>query len=89
MSKANENGKIFGSLLLGTIVGALAGILFAPKSGKETRDDLMTEADKLRAELEKYANDFSEKAKQAKADLEERLRKTEKDIQKLNEDLKA
>ncbi len=87
MSKSSENGKIFGSLLLGTIVGAVVGILFAPKSGKETRDELMAEAEKLRGELEKYANDFSDKAKQARADLEERLRKTEKDIESLDEDL--
>ncbi len=87
MSKASENGKILGSLFLGALVGAVAGILFAPKSGKETREELMAEAEKLKVEIEKYANDFSEKAKKARADLEERLRKTEEDIADLNDQL--
>jgi gas vesicle protein len=41
----NENGASgFGWFLAGLGVGALVGVLYAPKSGKETRDDLMTGA---------------------------------------------
>ncbi len=31
-------GSVFGAFLLGGLVGAVLGLLFAPRSGKETRD---------------------------------------------------
>ncbi len=34
----------FGWFLAGLGIGALVGVLYAPKSGKETRDDLMASA---------------------------------------------
>lgn len=47
---------------VGGIVGAMAGILFAPKSGKETREDIKKYYDEMRdkimEELEK-AGDFT------------------------------
>jgi len=36
----NKKGKFARGALLGALVGAVAGVLFAPKSGKETRDDI-------------------------------------------------
>jgi gas vesicle protein len=39
--------------ILGALVGAVAGILFAPKSGKETREDLKQQATKAKSETEK------------------------------------
>ena len=38
--KANGNGKFILGAALGAIGGAIAGVLFAPKSGKETRKDI-------------------------------------------------
>lgn len=40
--------NIFKGLILGTLVGGVLGILFAPKSGKETRDDLKKLAEKAK-----------------------------------------
>ncbi|HOG64937.1 MAG TPA: YtxH domain-containing protein [Spirochaetota bacterium] len=36
----NENGKTAVAFLLGVIAGGVLGIMFAPKSGKETRESL-------------------------------------------------
>lgn len=36
----NDKGLGIGSLALGAIAGAVAGILLAPKAGKETRQDI-------------------------------------------------
>ncbi|HEY1074576.1 MAG TPA: YtxH domain-containing protein [Patescibacteria group bacterium] len=36
----NKRGSMMGAALLGAALGAAAGLLFAPKSGKETRQDL-------------------------------------------------
>lgn len=37
---ADNKWSAFGAFLCGAALGALAGIYFAPKSGKEMRDDL-------------------------------------------------
>lgn len=36
----DDKGAILTAFVLGGIVGAVAGLLLAPKSGKETREDL-------------------------------------------------
>jgi gas vesicle protein len=41
---ANDNQQAFGWFLAGLGLGALVGILYAPKSGKETRDDIIATA---------------------------------------------
>ena len=51
MSKNNKSG--LGKFLLGAGIGVGLGILFAPKSGKETRADLKKKMDDL---LEKAKN---------------------------------
>ncbi len=87
MSRYNETGAILGSLFVGALAGAVAALLLAPQSGKETRDRLADEAEKLKEEIEKYASDFSDKAKQAKADLEDKLKRTEAQLRDVEEEL--
>jgi len=41
---ANENQQAFGWFLAGLGIGALVGILYAPKSGRETREDIVATA---------------------------------------------
>ena len=45
----NKMGK---GLILGTIAGVIGGLLFAPKSGKETRTELKDKLDKATADME-------------------------------------
>lgn len=85
MSHSNNTGGILGSLIVGALAGAVAALLLAPQSGKETRGKLKAEAEKLREELKRYADDFSEKAQQAKADLEEKLKRTEEELKNAND----
>jgi gas vesicle protein len=40
----NESGAGFGWFLAGLGIGALIGVLYAPKSGKETREELVSGA---------------------------------------------
>lgn len=49
--------------------GFVAGILTAPKSGKETRADLKKKADELKTEAGKYANKTKAAAKDAASSL--------------------
>ncbi len=64
-------GKGFGYFLAGVGVGALVGVLTAPRSGEETRDYLSQKADEGRKyaqrkarELRERAEDFVERGKQ-------------------------
>ena len=41
---ATDNQQAFGWFLAGLGLGALVGILYAPKSGRETREDILTSA---------------------------------------------
>lgn len=48
--KARENKarkKVLAGLAVGAVVGAAAGVLLAPKSGKETREDIANAAKQL------------------------------------------
>ena len=42
-----NNGKIIAGVLVGTAIGALAGLLFAPKKGVKTRAILADKAKEL------------------------------------------
>ncbi|HUC96789.1 MAG TPA: YtxH domain-containing protein [Candidatus Saccharimonadales bacterium] len=65
-----SKGKFAVGAMFGAVVGVVAGVLTAPKSGKETRDELKAKAEKAKAEVGKKAeyaaskaNDISKEAK--------------------------
>lgn len=89
MKKENGMCNVFTGLLIGAAAGAAAGILLAPHSGKETRDKLRNEADRMRKELEKYSNDFSERACKIKEGIEERLSDLKNKLQSSADDFKS
>jgi gas vesicle protein len=47
----SQRSKVFGAAVTGLIAGAIAGILLAPKSGKETRQDIARLAGRMKADL--------------------------------------
>ena len=53
-------GKKTGGFLLGAFIGSVAAattaLLFAPKSGKELREDLAVKADELKEQLSEYVD---------------------------------
>jgi gas vesicle protein len=55
----NDSGiNGLGWFLAGLGIGALAGVLYAPKSGKETRDDLASQARDAKEKANQYANQY-------------------------------
>lgn len=77
MSK-NKSG--FGKFLLGAGIGVGLGILFAPKSGKETRQDLKEKMDDL---VEKAKNI---KAEDIKATIEAKVQEIKEDLKNLDKE---
>ncbi len=61
----NESGVGgFGWFLAGLGIGALVGVLYAPKSGKETRDDIVAGALDARERANEYYNQGVQQAGQ-------------------------
>ena len=55
-------GKFGIGLIIGAVAGAVAGFLTAPKSGKETREDIKRRAGNAKEEATKRVNEAREKA---------------------------
>lgn len=86
MSK-DDNSIIFGmGLLAGVVSGIVAAILYAPKSGKETREELKTIVNDF---AQKHAPEIKEAKKQAMESLDMMKYKLEKQYNKINDHLKA
>ena len=57
-------GHFFMGFLIGNFLGALAGILFAPKPGKELRSDIKEKGSEVLKDAEDIYADASTKAKE-------------------------
>jgi gas vesicle protein len=62
MGDDSNAGSKFSFFLVGLSVGALVGVLFAPKSGDETREYLSDRADEGREYAQKKARELRERA---------------------------
>lgn len=65
---SDRGDGFFKGFVIGGIIGAITGILLAPKSGRETRDDLGEEAEKL---FTQSKSDFEHARKAAMKSFEE------------------
>lgn len=92
----SKNRKFGFGIILGAIAGVIAGFLTAPKSGKETREDIKKKAHEVKGsaerklkdahkELGKLIDDTSAKAEKLKGQARDEL----KDLTSKAEDLKA
>jgi gas vesicle protein len=60
----NQQGHFFMGLLIGGALGVLAGIFFAPKSGKELRSDIKEKGSKVVKDAREMYADAGTKAKE-------------------------
>jgi gas vesicle protein len=91
-SKTNvmrNTGLFIGGLLLGAAIGGALGVLYAPRSGKETRDklgnklhDLENELNKLRAKAKEKGIELKDEIKNKIADIEGKIEKMVNDHKK-------
>jgi gas vesicle protein len=53
--------SFFRSLTLGSIIGFVAGLLFAPKKGEETRKQLQDQIEKGKGKFQELKQEFKKK----------------------------
>jgi gas vesicle protein len=73
MDRETGNGFLSG-LILGVVIGAAVGLLYAPKPGAETRQMLKEKADAARARAAELAQKAKEAAAEANKKLQARLK---------------
>ena len=62
MEVTKHDRNLFKGLLIGTLVGAAAGIVFAPKSGSKLRSDISGEGEKAIRETKRFYSGVRTKA---------------------------
>jgi len=83
----NQHAKCSGQALFfaflgGAVAGAVAGILFAPKAGEQTRRE-------LKAYARNTEEDLIEKAKEARAELDEAIERGKSFVAEKRADVEA
>ena len=86
MSKKDSSIGFAIGILAGVVGGIAAGILFAPKSGEESRRELKDAYDDL---MQKYSPEITLAKKQAMDMIKSSKEKIEKKYKKFNDNLKA
>ena len=82
--------KSVGLAGVGALAGATLGVLFAPKSGSETRKDVKNKAKKISKKAKKLeVEDVQEMVKQKLRDFEKEIKKLEKEKDRKSIEKKA
>jgi gas vesicle protein len=71
MSEKNSNNTL--AFLLGIVVGALLGVLFAPAGGKETRKKIAKYLEELEEKGEEFIGEGTEKVKKFIAESKDKV----------------
>jgi gas vesicle protein len=75
----NKHDPFFMWFLIGGVVGALAGIFFAPKSGKELRSDSREKGNEILKDVQEVYADASTKAKEIIGEVKHQAKEVKKE----------
>lgn len=91
----NNNGRFFMGALFGASVAAIAALLYAPKSGRELREDLAQEIDELKFRAGEYADyavergvEMFDQANEMKDDIQVNLKHSASQLKSQFQDVK-
>ena len=77
-------GSFIAGLLTGAVIGGAVALLYAPKSGKETREQIKQKLEDLEKEFETLKGNASQKADHLRKNMAERLAELKKEIDNLS-----
>jgi gas vesicle protein len=60
----SDNRDTFLAFVLGSLIGAALGVLYAPKSGRETRSNIKKFGEEIVGTVDNLGNDFKENENQ-------------------------
>ena len=86
MSKEDSSISFGVGLLIGVVGGVIAAVLYAPKSGEETRKDVENVISDI---AQKYTPEIKEAKKQALTSIDVMRYRLEQQYNKINETIKA
>ncbi|MGE5426978.1 MAG: YtxH domain-containing protein [Methylococcaceae bacterium] len=75
MENSNVTGKVIGAIMIGTLLGATIGLLFAPYKGSRTRDRIVNRSRNLAFKMREEANSLLRKAEEIENIAERKLQK--------------
>jgi gas vesicle protein len=78
-----NTGSFITGLLAGVVIGGAIALLYAPKSGKETREQIRQKLDDLEKEFETLKSQASKKSESIRKNIAERLAELQKEIESL------
>jgi gas vesicle protein len=81
------SGTFIAGLLAGAAIGGIVALLYAPQSGKDTREQLKQKFKKIEEELENLKGKAGEKTRQMRDDLAARLAELQKEIEFLSREI--
>lgn len=70
-----SEGQLVGAVILGVTIGAVASLLLAPRSGKETRDKLANNFKDVSSKVTDWEKSQSDKLKDLSKEAEKNLKK--------------
>ncbi|MEZ5126071.1 MAG: YtxH domain-containing protein [Thermoleophilia bacterium] len=85
----SSSGKRRGGFLFGAVVGAVVGLLLAPRSGKETREQLLGAGDGFGGQVERLKGAVEAGKEQAAGQSEHLLQKIEETRERLRRQMEA
>lgn len=83
-----EEGKLLAAFLIGGLIGAAAALLYAPKSGEETRKEIKKRAKELKKKTVRAAEDLYEEIEELSDTLKRRIEELKQKGHDLSEDAK-
>jgi gas vesicle protein len=87
MSQENSGKGLLIGFLAGGVIGAIIALLYAPKSGRELRNDIRAKSDEYYDDVEKYFAEARDKAKDLINDGKKKSEKLISDAKVKSEEL--
>lgn len=89
MENTNVTGKVIGAIMIGTLLGATIGLLFAPYKGSRTRNRIARKSKDLANRMKEEASSLLSKAEELERIAEKKLKNAAAKAKESAESLKS